>query len=261
VEQGRREPSVHVGLPPPQHRLAAAAEESLALLRRLADGPDWPDRRAALGVESDGARCVLSVLEDRVTVDLRSGAVCTADARPVSPWWRVLVLHYLTGPLTPSAGDIQRSLQGAGGTPNPIMGASYEGAPKRLTGATQRSVPAVTFADLPGGRTYAPVYQGRVIERLVRTVGREREPLRRAALALGALEVVPDPRPLTPGGLALDFPLFPRVRLRLVWYPGDEEFGPSAVLLLPRDIETHFTIEDIVVLSERLVARLGGGTF
>ena len=54
---------------------------------------------------------------------------------------------------------------------------------------------------------------------------------------------------------------FTRLAIRLIWHAGDDEFPPSATLLLPANIEAYFCAEDIVVLSERLVARLGGGTF
>jgi len=111
-----------------------------------------------------------------------------------------------------------------------------------------------TFADLPGGRAYAGVYRARVNERLCATAGREAETLRRAALALGA-------RPAEGGDLAFDVDVFPRLGVRLVWYAGDEEFGPEATLLLPASIGQMLCMEDIVVVSERLVARLGGQPF
>jgi hypothetical protein len=85
-------------------------------------------------------------------------------------------------------------------------------------------------------------------------VGLDRDSLRRAAVALGAKEA-------PAGDLGFDFQVFPRVAVRLVWYEGDDEMGPSASLLLPGNIESFFCVEDIVVLSERLVARLAGGAF
>ena len=46
--------------------------------------------------------------------------------------------------------------------------------------------------------------------------------------------------------------------MRVIWYAADEEFAPSATLLLPANIESYFGIEDVVVLSERVVAWLAG---
>jgi hypothetical protein len=110
------------------------------------------------------------------------------------------------------------------------------------------------FADLASGRVYAGVYHARVIRRLCASAGRDAATLRAAALALGAKAA--------PGGdAAFDLTVFPRVSVRLIWHAPDEEFGPSATLLLPDNIESFFCAEDIVVLSERLVARLSGGSF
>ena len=67
--------------------------------------------------------------------------------------------------------------------------------------------------------------------------------------------------PAAGGDAAFDFDMFPRVCVRLIWHAADEEFPPSATLLLPANIDAFFCIEDIVVLSERLVARLGGRGF
>ncbi len=118
----------------------------------------------------------------------------------------------------------------------------------------ERCVPDTTFADLPASRAYAGVYHKRVIDRLCGTAGRDAETLRAAAKALAG-------RGTEGGDLAFDFDEFPRVPLRLVWHAPDEEFPPSATLLLPRNIESFFCTEDIVVLSERLVSHLGGRCF
>ena len=168
----------------------------------------------------DSGQIALAVLDDELQVERENGVVrCRSDGKPVSPFWRVLTLHYLT-----------------------------------VRGRPAESVPAVSFAELPGGRSYAPVYRGRVIERICRTVGAREQTLHHAAGVLGGR--------VAPGGnAAYEFQVYPRVALRLVWYAGDDEFPPSVVLLLPRSVESFFCIEDIVVLSEGLVSRLSGGHF
>lgn len=114
--------------------------------------------------------------------------------------------------------------------------------------------PEVTFADLAAARSYADVYERRTTQRLCTSVGREAGSLRAAAARLGARAV--------PGGdAAFRFDVFPRLAIELVWYAPDEEFPPSATLLLPANIESYFCAEDIVVLSERLVLRLCGRPF
>jgi hypothetical protein len=114
-----------------------------------------------------------------------------------------------------------------------------------------RLPPEITFADLVTARSYAKVYRQRAIARLCATVGHDSVRLARAAMELGA-------RAITAGDAAFDFDVFPRLTLRLVWYAGDDELPPDATLLLPPNIESYFTAEDVVVLSERLASRLAG---
>jgi hypothetical protein len=123
-----------------------------------------------------------------------------------------------------------------------------------IAGQPETRSPEITFADLPTARTYAGVYQQRAIARLCATAGRDVDRLRAAALAIGG-------RTATGGDAAFDFDLFPRLSVRAIWYAADAEFPPSATLLLPRNIEAYLCIEDIVVLSERLVSRLSGRAF
>ena len=63
------------------------------------------------------------------------------------------------------------------------------------------------------------------------------------------------------GDRAFEFRVFPQLRLKLIWYAADDEFPPSAKILLPENIFPALSIEDIVVLSEQLVARLSGKGF
>ncbi|MFZ1933835.1 MAG: DUF3786 domain-containing protein [Thermoguttaceae bacterium] len=114
-----------------------------------------------------------------------------------------------------------------------------------------RLPPEITFADLATARSYAKVYRQRAIARLCATVGCDSARLARAAMELGG-------RAIAAGDAAFDFDMFPRLTLRLVWYAGDDELPPDASLLLPPNIESYFTAEDVVVLSERLVSRLAG---
>ena len=114
--------------------------------------------------------------------------------------------------------------------------------------------PEATFASFPSARNYASVYEKRVNGRLCATVGRNLDTLRSAANAIGTRDV--------PGGdVALEVNVFPRIPIRLIWYAGDEELPPACTLLLPANIESYLCTEDIVVLSEGFVSRLGGASF
>jgi len=197
-----------------QNNLADAARRAIEAVRTQP-----PEQLEWLGASRAGERWTLAVLESRLDVELETGAVTTPPGRPAGPWWRILTLHYLA-----------------------------------VASRPPDEPPAVTFAELASGRAYAPVYQQRVIGRLCRTAGRDRDSLLTGAEAIGG-------RAAEAGDMAWDFRVFPRVRLRLVWYAGDDEFAPSATLLLPKNMESFFHVEDIVVLSERLVSRLAGGSF
>jgi hypothetical protein len=114
--------------------------------------------------------------------------------------------------------------------------------------------PQITFSGLPSARTYATVYEARVNRRLCAGVGRDTETLVSAAAEVGAQRV-------DGGDLAFELDVFPRIPLRLIWYAGDEELPPACTLLLPANIESFLCTEDIVVLSESFVSRLGGKSF
>ena len=115
----------------------------------------------------------------------------------------------------------------------------------------ERLPPEISFADLATARSYAGVYRQRAIARLCGTMGGDTARLAGAAMGLGG-------RAAAEGDAAFDFDVFPRLTLRLVWYAGDDELPSDATLLLPPNIESYFTVEDVVVLSERLVSRLAG---
>jgi hypothetical protein len=123
-----------------------------------------------------------------------------------------------------------------------------------ITKSPELRGPEVTFADLGTARSYAGVYHQRVIGRLCAVVGGDVAKLRTAAETLGG-------RGVDAGDLAFDFAVFPRFSVRLVWNLPDDEFPPSATLLLPANAESYFCSEDLVVLSERLVSRLAGRLF
>jgi len=170
-------------------------------------------------------------------------------AEQVSDRWRLSVLN--------DAFEIdvaQRRVTTSDGSPvGPhwtILAIHYLAVPSR----PERCEPEITFADLATARSYAGVYNARTVDRLCHTAGRDAETLTAAAERIGG-------RPVTGGDEAFDFDLFPRLSIRLIWYGPDLEFGASATLLLPSNIESYLCAEDTVVLSEGLVARLGGRPF
>jgi len=200
--------------PPPQDNLNRAIQLAYDVLAE-----QTPEQLAWLGAEVTGGVWRLPVLNDTFEVDVTRRQTVTASGADVQPAWKILVLHYLA-----------------------------------VTDRPEDRAANTTFADLANARSYAGIYQGRVIARLCATAGRNAETLHAAAESL-------DGHPIEQGDLGFDFRPLPRVTLRLVWHAPDEEFPPSATVLLPDNIESYLCSEDIVVLSEQLVARLGGRPF
>jgi len=170
-------------------------------------------------------------------------------AEPRGLVWRLPVLDDAFEVDVP-AGRVRTSAGQAVGPPWTILALHYLATDSQ----PEDRPPEATFAELPTARSYATVYHGRVIGRLCATAGRDAQRFRAAAAALGG-------HPAESGDAAFDFQAFPRLTLRLIWHAPDEEFPPSATLLLPGNVESYFCPEDIVVLSELLVARLGARPF
>ncbi len=200
--------------PSPQDYYQRATELGFEALSRQSEA-----QMLWLGAEPSDGHWRLPVLEGTLEVDVSGGRVSASGGEDVTAPWRILVLHYLA-----------------------------------IASRPEKHEPQITFADLPMSRSYAGVYQGRVVSRLCATAGRDAEKLCAAARAIGG-------RTAAGGDVAFDFDVFARLSLRLIWHAPDEEFPPSATLLLPDNIESYFCAEDVVALSESLVARLGGRPF
>lgn len=211
ADGGGPRPARQFVVPPPQHNFEEAAKRALEAVRKQP-----AEQLEWLGARGAGQHWTIRVLDGDLSVDLDAGTVRTNGAAAVAAAWRILALHYLAAPGRPVQG-----------------------------------LPEVSFADLPGGRTYARVYRQRVIERLCATVGWESSGLSRACQALGGSAVAV-------GDLGFDFQVFPRIGVRLVWYAGDDELHPDATVLYPGNIGSVMEIEDVVVMAERLVSRLCG---
>jgi len=110
----------------------------------------------------------------------------------------------------------------------------------------------ISFADIADGRGYDPVYRARVINRLCATAGRDRASFVSASSALGGV-------PVNFGDQAFQFAVFPKLSVMIAWYQGDDDIGPGASFVYPDNIVSYLPVEDIVVVSERLVARLQSG--
>jgi len=157
-----RPPAGSRGRPSRQQPLHTAHRNAVAAL-----GGQSPAQVQWLGADRCDTRWRLPVMDEVFLVDIQTGHICTGRGTNVQPTWQVLTLHYLALRIRPSGQS-----------------------------------PAVTFADLPAGKTYATVYENRVNRRLCAGVGRDRNTLLSAAAAVQA-------RAASGGDMAWEVDVFP----------------------------------------------------
>jgi len=107
----------------------------------------------------------------------------------------------------------------------------------------------IAFRELPGGLGYDSVFQARVNRRLTRAFGDRVAEFKLASIALGGM-------PLSVGDAAFAFDIFPRLRVAVVIYEGDEEFSASANFIFDGHADRYLPTEDLVVLGETVASRL-----
>jgi len=105
------------------------------------------------------------------------------------------------------------------------------------------------FRELPDGLVYDRALRGRVQAPLVGAFSRDPDLLGRAAAPLGGV-------PLAVGDAAYAFDAFPRVRLAVAVYLGDEELPSTARLLYDAAAGHYLPTEDLAILGGMLVGRL-----
>lgn len=107
----------------------------------------------------------------------------------------------------------------------------------------------VAYREIPGAGFYFSAFVKRAVDPLKKTFGVNAAALAQASAKLGGKAV-------EPGDAAFEFSLFPRVRMRLILWEGDEEFPPEAGILFEDSIANFFSPEDIAWLAGMLVYRL-----
>lgn len=115
------------------------------------------------------------------------------------------------------------------------------GAPERF----------LSFADFPQLRSYLKAFEGRVIQRLNQTVGKDKEEFVSAGQRCHGTGGAAEP-------LSYLFCFFPRFEIQVVRHEGGEEFPPSCNVLFPDNALDLLTAESIIVAAEKLVSSLRG---
>jgi len=110
----------------------------------------------------------------------------------------------------------------------------------------------IPYKEIPGGMTYAGVFQKRVADSLIGLFRQAPERLLEAGIAMGGEKAAF-------GDISFSLRVLPRVAITFILWRGDEEFPPSIQVLFDRSIDRYLSLEDVVVLGEmtskRLIAR------
>jgi len=199
-------------------------QDNLPLARRMAvEGilKSSPAERAARGggrfeTGADGkSRIAIRYLGREVWLFLPEGTLETPGGGSISLREEILILHYL---------------EKASGIPP--------------TGTW------ISFAEIPGGTFYHPVFLQRSKGPLVKFFGEDPQKL----LSIASEEFGGEPWDMGDTGVKID--AFPRVSLGLVLWKGDEEFPPEGNVLFDSSITGYLPVEDIVILAETVVWKL-----
>jgi hypothetical protein len=107
----------------------------------------------------------------------------------------------------------------------------------------------IAFRELRDGMVYDPAFQKRSSLRIAQEYGHDAKGFRAAAESLGGER-------LSFGDASYMFRLLPRVRMAVILYEGDEEFGPRVNVLFDAAAEHYLPIEDLAVLGGILASKL-----
>ncbi len=108
----------------------------------------------------------------------------------------------------------------------------------------------VSFAEIPGGAFYDPVFRSRCRNPLVKFFGEHPEEMR----TLAEREFRGEPSDL--GDVGIKIRAFPYVLLGLALWRGDTEFPPEGGIVFDASVAQYLPVEDIVILTETVVWKL-----
>ena len=107
----------------------------------------------------------------------------------------------------------------------------------------------VSFADLPGGRTYAQAFQGYSGDKLKRAFGEDISAFRRACLSAGGA-------PVELGDAAFAFAALPRLPLLVTYWQGEDEIPSASKVLFDPTATHHLPVDVCAILGSMLVSRI-----
>lgn len=105
------------------------------------------------------------------------------------------------------------------------------------------------YADMPWGRHYNDVFQGRCVKRLAFTFGFKLDKFCRVMESIGGTK-------LSVGDAGYEFAFLDDLKLQFVIWEGDEEFPPSAQILFSDNFASAFTGEDMAAVGDISIGTL-----
>ncbi len=106
-----------------------------------------------------------------------------------------------------------------------------------------------SFAEIPGGAFYNPVFLMRCKSPLIKFFGETPEALGSVAKEVGG-------EPLNLGDVGVKIQVFPYVPLALALWRGDAEFPAEGSILFDASVHDYLPAEDTVILAETVVWKL-----
>jgi len=172
------------------------------------------DAGAVYCEERSGAAIETPFFDETITVGIPGFSFRSSKGPTVSLVTKIIVLHYL-----------------------------IKASGQALTGDQ------ISYEDIPGARSYLPVFETRVTKPLVSAFGYNRDAFLESGLAAGG-------RQEEFGNASFTLFAFPRVPITFILWEGDEEFRPSVKTLFDPSISSYLPLEDIAVVSRLATARI-----
>ncbi len=104
----------------------------------------------------------------------------------------------------------------------------------------------ISFRELPDGSNYCHAFQGYAPDRLARYFKEDVHRLHQVCLKIGG-------RPITLGDLSYEFDVFPRIKIVLAYYIGEEIFPTRASLLFDSNVDHYMLTAGMASVGYHLV--------
>jgi hypothetical protein len=181
--------------------------------------PEQISQRTKIPFDKASASFAVRVLDLVYRVTWPDGKFSvSADAGSIDPYIRILVLRYLS-----------------------------EGKYVEATGRY------IAYNEIPWGNVYGANFQGRVIMRFLRKFGSDTGSLKRLMEDSDYLNA----KPVGGADIAYSFDFMHGLPMKILIWEGDDEFPPSTQILYDETVVFGFTAEDIAVVGDILIERLG----